>query len=74
MKKILSFSIAALTILLLNLLTIKSSHTEEYREKRWLQARCKGSTVIYEICLFVGDGNICNEWGTTTRECPLPNN
>lgn len=74
MKKILSFSIAALTILLLNLFGIKNSYTEEYREMRWDKVYCLDGVNSYEICRYSGDGFTCSEWYARTRLCPESSN
>ncbi len=71
MKNKLFFIVALLAIILVNLVSIKSSKSEETPgELRWKKYTCFDGVTTYEICFYGGDGNKCSPWGTKTRECP----
>jgi hypothetical protein len=69
MKKILLFEVSVITILAINFSSIQTSHSEEVTTMRWKQKLCEDGYTSYEICQFLGDGNLCDQWGMRTRNC-----
>ena len=45
--------------------------TEEPKTCKWKVYGCPGwLNGYYELCVTIGDGNVCNVCGEATRECP----
>ena len=71
--KFLSVFIISITIFdvvfALNNTTLQTSQTtNEFLVKRWKQEECpNGGT--FEICMYSGDGNVCDKYLEKTREC-----